>query len=124
MKALLKFRPDLLASELEDRLLPVISNPGVMVLTTGGYVLLTPSLGGPAYLRALRGPFPDVPFVPTGGVTAANLPDWLAAGAVAVGAGSELCPSAAMKDGRWETIEQRSREFAAAYRHAMSPVAS
>ena len=48
MKALLKFRPDLLASELEDRLLPVISNPGVMVLTTGGYVLLTPSLGGPA----------------------------------------------------------------------------
>jgi 2-dehydro-3-deoxyphosphogluconate aldolase / (4S)-4-hydroxy-2-oxoglutarate aldolase len=82
------------------------------------------SLGGPAYLRALRGPFPEVPFVPTGGVTAANLSDWLAAGAVAVGAGSELCPSAAMKDGRWETIEQRSREFAAAYRHASSPVAS
>ena len=44
------------------------------------------SLGGPAYLKALRGPFPDVAFMPTGGVSVANISDWLAAGAVAVGA--------------------------------------
>src|SRR5262249_52461041 len=41
MKALLKFRPDLHASELEDRLVPV-SGLGVIVLTTSGYVLVTP----------------------------------------------------------------------------------
>src|SRR4051794_28351380 len=41
------------------------------------------SLGGPGYLRSLRGPFPDVPLMPTGGVTADNLADWFRAGAVA-----------------------------------------
>ena len=40
MKALLKCRPDLRACELEDRLLPAISDLGATVLTTGGYVLL------------------------------------------------------------------------------------
>ena len=76
------------------------------------------SLGGPAYLKSLRGPFPEVPFMPTGGVNATNIKDWLAAGAVAVGAGSELCSAAAMKAGRWDDIEANAREFAAAYRAA------
>ncbi len=51
--------------------------------------------GGPAMLRALRGPFPDVRFMPTGGVSAENVADWFAAGAAAVGAGSDLCPPGA-----------------------------
>jgi hypothetical protein len=46
MNALWKFHPDLQACELEDRILPVIANLGVIVLTTGGYVLLTPNPGG------------------------------------------------------------------------------
>ena len=45
MKPLRKFHPDLQACELEDRLLPVIANLGVIVLTTGGYVLMIPSPG-------------------------------------------------------------------------------
>jgi 2-dehydro-3-deoxyphosphogluconate aldolase / (4S)-4-hydroxy-2-oxoglutarate aldolase len=76
------------------------------------------SLGGPAYLKSLRGPFPDVPFMPTGGVNAGNIKDWLAAGAVAVGAGGELCSSAAMAAGRWEQIESTAREFSAALQTA------
>lgn len=76
------------------------------------------SLGGPAYLKSLRGPFPDVAFMPTGGVNADNIKDWLAAGAVAVGAGSELCSSAAMAAGRWDEIEASARRFSAAYRAA------
>jgi 2-dehydro-3-deoxyphosphogluconate aldolase/(4S)-4-hydroxy-2-oxoglutarate aldolase len=76
------------------------------------------SLGGPSYLKSLRGPFPDVAFMPTGGVSADNIKDWLAAGAVAVGAGSELCSSAAMAAGRWDDIEATARRFAAAYRAA------
>jgi 2-dehydro-3-deoxyphosphogluconate aldolase/(4S)-4-hydroxy-2-oxoglutarate aldolase len=70
------------------------------------------ALGGPAYVRALRGPFPDVPFMPTGGVSAANLREWLDAGVVAVGAGSELCSSADIADGRFEAIETNARAFA------------
>lgn len=76
------------------------------------------SLVGPAYVRALRGPFPDVPLMPTGGVSAANVGEWLAAGAVAVGAGGELCPAAWMAEGRLRDIEQRAREFVAAVARA------
>ena len=49
-------------------------------------------LGGPAYLRAVRGPLPDVPLVPTSGPTADTVADYLAAGAVAVGVGGEVFP--------------------------------
>jgi hypothetical protein len=45
MNALRKFHPDLHVCELEDRLLPVTANLGVIVLTTGGYILLIPSPG-------------------------------------------------------------------------------
>ncbi|WP_375426127.1 bifunctional 4-hydroxy-2-oxoglutarate aldolase/2-dehydro-3-deoxy-phosphogluconate aldolase [uncultured Friedmanniella sp.] len=98
----------------------------VMVAVDAGVhvVKLFPaSLGGPAFLRSLRGPFPDVPFVPTGGVNADNLAEWLAAGAVAVGAGSELCSSAAMAAGDWETITATARQFSAAVRAARGPAA-
>lgn len=50
---------------------------------------------GPEFLRAVRAPLPDVPFVPVGGVGAADVPDWFAAGAVAVGVGSPLVGDAA-----------------------------
>lgn len=72
------------------------------------------SLGGPSYLRALHGPFPDVPLMPTGGVTTANVPEWFAAGAVAVGAGGDLVSGAAMASGDWATITQTARSFVSA----------
>ena len=71
------------------------------------------ALGGPAYVKTLRGPFPDIPFMPTGGVSAANLHEWLDAGVIAVGAGSELCSAADVRDERWDAIEAKAREFAA-----------
>jgi hypothetical protein len=49
MKPLRNCHPDLQACELEDRLLPVIANLGVIVLTTSGYVLMTPFPGASAY---------------------------------------------------------------------------
>ncbi len=75
-------------------------------------------LGGPAYLKALRGPFPDVPLMPTGGVSADNLGTWLAAGAIAVGAGSELCNAGAMAGGRFDEIEASARQFTTALQQA------
>lgn len=76
------------------------------------------SLGGPSYLKALRGPFPAIKMMPTGGVSIDNVADWFAAGAVAVGAGGELCPTAWAKEGRFEDIAQRAREFVAAVQAA------
>lgn len=52
--------------------------------------LFPASVGGPQYLKALRDPFPDVPFVPVGGVDAELARGYLAAGAIAVGVGSPL----------------------------------
>ena len=76
------------------------------------------SLGGPGYMKALRGPFPDIPMMPTGGVNPDNLVAWFQAGAVAVGAGSSLCPSSWAKEGRFDDITQRAKEFVAAVESA------
>jgi 2-dehydro-3-deoxyphosphogluconate aldolase / (4S)-4-hydroxy-2-oxoglutarate aldolase len=69
------------------------------------------SLGGPAYIKALKGPFPYIPLMPTGGVSAGNVAEWYKAGVVAVGAGSELCPTDLAKSGRFDEITQRAAEF-------------
>ncbi len=69
------------------------------------------SLAGPNYLKALRGPFPDIPIMPTGGVSKDNVGEWFAAGAFAVGAGSELCPPALAKEGRFEEISATAAAF-------------
>jgi len=76
------------------------------------------SLVGPSYLRALRGPFPDVPFMPTGGVSAANLGEWLAAGAVAVGVGGELASAGDVRSGDYDGIRKKGRHLLTALREA------
>lgn len=69
------------------------------------------SLGGPAFLKSLRGPFPDVPLMPTGGVTPENIDDWFAAGAVAVGVGGDLVSGADLAAGRYDEVERKARLF-------------
>ncbi len=69
------------------------------------------SLGGPAYVKALKGPVPYIPMMPTGGVSANNVAEWFATGVVAVGAGSELCPPQLAKDGKFDEITRRAAEF-------------
>jgi 2-dehydro-3-deoxyphosphogluconate aldolase/(4S)-4-hydroxy-2-oxoglutarate aldolase len=51
------------------------------------------SLGGPSYLKNLLGPFPEMGFLPTGGVSLENVGEWFEAGAFAVGVGSALAPT-------------------------------
>lgn len=72
------------------------------------------SLGGPGHLRALRGPFPDVPFMPTGGVSADNARAWLEAGAVCLGAGGDLVPHALLEIDDYAGITARAEAFTAA----------
>jgi 2-dehydro-3-deoxyphosphogluconate aldolase/(4S)-4-hydroxy-2-oxoglutarate aldolase len=76
------------------------------------------SLVGPGYVRSLRGPYPDLPLMPTGGVSVENVAEWFSAGVVAVGAGSELCPSAWAQAGQFAEITQRAQEFVHAVRAA------
>ena len=74
--------------------------------------LFPASLGGPAYLKALRDPFPDMPIVPVGGVDLAGAERYLAHGAVAVGVGSPLVGDAA-HGGDLAALRQRARGFVA-----------
>ncbi|MFC0436746.1 bifunctional 4-hydroxy-2-oxoglutarate aldolase/2-dehydro-3-deoxy-phosphogluconate aldolase [Kutzneria buriramensis] len=72
--------------------------------------LFPASIGGPAYLSALRQPFPDVPFVPVGGVGLAEAEAYLAAGAIAVGVGSPLVGDAA-SGGDLSALAERAARF-------------
>ena len=69
---------------------------------------------GPDYVKALQGPFPYIPIMPTGGVDENNLGAWFKAGVFAVGAGSQLSPAVLATEGRFEEITAVARRFAAA----------
>jgi len=55
------------------------------------------SVGGPKHIKALRAPFPDTPFIPTGGVNLSNAAEYLAAGSFALGVGADLVDLAALR---------------------------
>lgn len=78
------------------------------------------TLTGPSYIKALKGPFPFIEFMPTGGVSAANVSEWFAAGVFGVGAGSELCPPALAKEGRFDEISRKAAEFVEAVKAAQA----
>jgi len=66
---------------------------------------------GPQYFTDLRAPLPHLRLVPTGGVSLANAGAWIRAGAMAVGAGTALVDSEAVKRGDWTAIRRRARQF-------------
>jgi 2-dehydro-3-deoxyphosphogluconate aldolase/(4S)-4-hydroxy-2-oxoglutarate aldolase len=76
------------------------------------------ALGGAKYLRALRGPLPQVKMCPTGGVSAATAYDYLAAGAAVLGIGSELVDPVALAAGEEAALSQRARALVDAVRVA------
>jgi 2-dehydro-3-deoxyphosphogluconate aldolase/(4S)-4-hydroxy-2-oxoglutarate aldolase len=71
-------------------------------------------LGGPAYLRDVLAPLPQLRLVPTGGISAENARAYLDAGAVAVGMGGNLVPAQAVAQGDWARITAAARECATA----------
>jgi 2-dehydro-3-deoxyphosphogluconate aldolase/(4S)-4-hydroxy-2-oxoglutarate aldolase len=78
--------------------------------------LFPASLVGARYLRALMDPFGDLSFVPTGGITVENIPEWFRAGALAVGAGASLCAADDIAAGDFAVIRERAAHFTAAAR--------
>ena len=96
-------------------LLPgVATGSEIMMAQEDGYTELKffPAMqaGGPAMLKAWSGPFFDVKFCPTGGVTQANAPELLALPNVACVGGSWLVPGDALAKGDWARIEALARE--------------
>jgi 2-dehydro-3-deoxyphosphogluconate aldolase / (4S)-4-hydroxy-2-oxoglutarate aldolase len=76
------------------------------------------NVGGAAYLRALRAPFPNIPFVPTGGVTLDNVREMFDAGAAAIGVGGELISRDALARRDYASIGALAAKFLAAVRSA------
>ncbi|HEX7297563.1 MAG TPA: bifunctional 4-hydroxy-2-oxoglutarate aldolase/2-dehydro-3-deoxy-phosphogluconate aldolase [Solirubrobacteraceae bacterium] len=70
-------------------------------------------IGGPRYVEDLRGPFPDLRLVPSGGVDAGNAAAYLAAGAFAVATGSSVAPPELVESGDWAEIGRRAEAFVA-----------
>jgi 2-dehydro-3-deoxyphosphogluconate aldolase/(4S)-4-hydroxy-2-oxoglutarate aldolase len=74
------------------------------------------ALGGARYVRALRGPLPQVKLLPTGGVNAVTALEYILAGAAALGVGSELVDVGTLEAGQDAVVTERAREL----RHAVA----
>jgi 2-dehydro-3-deoxyphosphogluconate aldolase / (4S)-4-hydroxy-2-oxoglutarate aldolase len=66
------------------------------------------AVGGVNYLHVLQGPIDRIPLIPSGGVTVTDAPDYLAAGAVAVGLSGSLFPPVEIDRADWQSIRQRA----------------
>jgi len=75
-------------------------------------------LGGPEYLKALKGPLPQILLVPTGGVNLQNAGAFIKAGASAIGVGGELVDKKAVKEKKFNVITENARAFLRAVREA------
>ncbi|MDS4030591.1 MAG: bifunctional 4-hydroxy-2-oxoglutarate aldolase/2-dehydro-3-deoxy-phosphogluconate aldolase [Candidatus Contendobacter sp.] len=109
--------PALIEAARESRLplLPGVMTPSeVIAARLAGWreMKLFPArqAGGVGMLQALAGPFPDVTFCPTGGITAATAPEFLALPNVACVGGSWLAPKTALVAGDWQRVTALARQ--------------
>jgi 2-dehydro-3-deoxyphosphogluconate aldolase / (4S)-4-hydroxy-2-oxoglutarate aldolase len=70
------------------------------------------AVGGPAYIKALKAPLPQVELLPTGGVSLDTAAEFIKAGSFALGVGSDLVDPKALKSGDVAVITERARRFA------------
>lgn len=81
-------------------------------------------VGGAKYIKALKGPLPQVPLVPTGGVNLSTAAEFIEAGAAALGIGGELVQAEALKSGKPEVIVEAARKFLEIVASARAKLAS
>ena len=81
-------------------------------------------IGGAKYIKALKGPFPQIPFIPTGGVNLNTAAEFLEAGCVALGIGGELVQPEALKANKPEIIAENARKFLAIVKHVRTQMAA
>lgn len=110
--------PDVIA---KTKAMGKISIPGALTPTEvitawragADYVKIFPcsAMGGASYLKALRGPFPELKLIPTGGVTLQTAADFLKAGARALGVGTDLVNTTAIAEGKPEIVTKAARAY-------------
>ena len=76
------------------------------------------AVGGPKYIKALKGPLPHIEMVPTGGVNLETAGEFLKAGACAVAVGGELVDAKLIRENRYDRIEELAREYLRVIAHA------
>lgn len=69
------------------------------------------AMGGAKYIKALKGPLPQIDMIPTGGVNLETAADFLKAGASAVAVGSELIDAQTIKEGKYEVFVERAKQY-------------
>ncbi|HZD45638.1 MAG TPA: bifunctional 4-hydroxy-2-oxoglutarate aldolase/2-dehydro-3-deoxy-phosphogluconate aldolase [Acidobacteriaceae bacterium] len=107
-----------------------ISIPGALTPTEvitawragADYVKIFPcsAMGGASYLKSLLAPFPELRLIPTGGVTLQTAADFLKAGALALGVGTDLVNTAAIAEGKPEIVTNAARAYLEVIRAARS----
>lgn len=75
---------------------------------------------GPKFFKDIAGPFPYIKLMPTGGVSIENVGEWVAAGAVAVGIGSDLLDKKAIQEGRYDVLTTRAALLTRNFREAVA----
>jgi len=78
------------------------------------------SAGGAKHIKALRAPFPDTPFIPTGGINVTNAAEYLAAGSFALGVGADLVDLAALRRNESQKIVEMAKLLVETVRLARS----
>ena len=81
-------------------------------------------VGGAKYIRALKGPLPQIPLVPTGGVNLNTAAEFIEAGAAALGVGGELVQAEALTAGKTEVIVENARKFLEIVKRARAQMGS
>ena len=81
-------------------------------------------VGGAKYIKALKGPLPQIPLVPTGGVNLNTAAEFIEAGAVALGVGGELVQTDALKSNKPEIIVENARKFLAIVKQTRAQMAT
>ena len=82
------------------------------------------AVGGASYIKSLKGPFPQIPFIPTGGVNLQTAADFIRAGSEALGVGSELVPASALDSGKPGVITALAKQFMQIVQEARSSKAT
>ena len=81
-------------------------------------------VGGAKYIKALKGPLPHIPLVPTGGVNLNTAAEFIEAGAAALGIGGELVQAEALKSGKSQIITENARKFVEIVKQTRARMAS
>ncbi len=82
--------------------------------------LFPSSAGSMEFIRDLRGPFPQIPLLPTGGINLDNCADFIMSGAAGVGAGSHLINKKMVETGNWEALKKHFEAYASQIKSALA----